>query len=374
MIRIAMGVTGLRNLDQDSGQDGIGQYTQHLIKRVMGSGKVEWVPVRFGRSSFCDSTPSLQFMHNVPRSLLSCVTGFAFEQVEIKKLGINLFHAPDHRVPKLARTPVLATIHDLIPFEFPYFVSKRHRLIVNPLLKRSYLWADQIITVSNYSKERIVDYLGIDPNRIKVIYQGVDFTWRHNLTLKKRSELRLRYDLPRDYFVSVGTIQPRKNFPRLIEAYKRLPVAIRAAHDLIIIGRYGWGEKEFFEHISKPLDIGHVRWLKGVSNLDLVGLVKTSLGMVFPSLAEGFGIPAMEALAAGIPLAASNSTSLPEVCGSAANYFEPNDVESIADAMKALVEDSDRREELSALGLLRSKEFSWAKTAAETYSVYESML
>jgi len=182
------------------------------------------------------------------------------------------------------------------------------------------------------------------------------------------------YQLPETFFISVGTLQPRKNVESTILAHRAFIAAERARTPLIIIGRAGWKCEEVTKLIEEDSTSGAVRWLNHVPDADLLPVLKLASALVFPSLGEGFGLPVLEAFAASVPVITSNSSSLPEVAGDAAILINPLDVDAISNAMKQVLENLDLVMLLRQRGVARARRFSWQTCADLTLEVYKRML
>ena len=175
------------------------------------------------------------------------------------------------------------------------------------------------------------------------------------------------------YFIAVGTLQPRKNVARILQAHALLPVDIRKQHPLVVVGQNGWRTDELMLALAQLEANGFGRWLKYVPRQDLFSLLQGAQALVFPSLYEGFGLPVLEGFASGIPVITSNTTSLPEVVGDAAMMVNPLSVEEIAHAMLQMVEQPEMRNALISKGLIQAEKFTWQQTAQRTQEVYRGM-
>lgn len=282
-------------------------------------------------------------------------------------------HATDHYIPKLARLPVVATIHDAIPLSHPESVRYSLKPLRHAIFRRAAGWAAQVITVSEYSKQEIVRWFGIPPEKITVTPLGVDAMWHKGVPAGDSERARTRYGLPERYFLFVGTLQPRKNVRRIIDAHKSLPPQLRREIPLVVAGRHGWSCEREVSELESCAD-GTMRWLRYVAAEDLLPVFKRASALVWPSLNEGFGLPVLEAFAAGLPVVTSNTTSLPEVAGGAALLVSPENTGQIAEAMRAVVADEALCADLRSLGRARAAEFTWDRTARLTVDVYRKAI
>lgn len=251
----------------------------------------------------------------------------------------------------MGKIPVVATVMDAIPLVHPEWVSKRLRIFKNMAFRKMACSAQRIITISEYSKTDIVHYLEIPSERISVTHLGVNPAYSQPVAPDKRHAVLQRYGLEPGFFIFVGTIQPRKNVARIIEAHRMLPLQMQKARPLVIVGRYGWGSDELLPELLALKGRGCGRWLDNVSDEELHVLLQSALALVYPSLYEGFGLPVLEGFAAGLPVISSNTTSIPEVAADAAILVNPERIEEIADAMQKLAEDDAWAAELAERGI-----------------------
>jgi alpha-1,3-rhamnosyl/mannosyltransferase len=183
-----------------------------------------------------------------------------------------------------------------------------------------------------------------------------------------------KYGLEPGFFLFIGTLQPRKNLPRILEAFQSLPDDVRKAHPLIVVGRDGWNNEELIPQLKALEQRGEGRWLSYLPQDEVMALMQSAGALVFASLYEGFGLPVIEAFAARCPVIASNTTSLPEVTGDAAWSVDPTDSASIAAAMQDVLTQADVRAQKIEKGLERAKHYSWQECARKTLAVYEKVL
>ncbi|MDA0891577.1 MAG: glycosyltransferase family 1 protein [Proteobacteria bacterium] len=372
-LRVGLGCTALEAGLANNALDGIGHYTQALLQTFRLGSDVVPEPFVFGaaNSETADIWDVGSFQRQALKTLL---TGAPFQGFAPPDNGrIDLIHATDHFVPKHKSYPVIATLMDVIPLSHPQWVDYRFTRLLNAAWKRSFTWADRIITISAHSKSQIMKYVGVREENIDVVPLGVDEGWFEHRDPELLAAAKQKYSLPPGYLLFVGTLQPRKNLSALIRAHQQLSSNLRQEYPLLIVGRYGWGADNLLAMLKDGAD-PQIRWLDYVPHEDLQLLMAGATGFVFPSLLEGFGLPILEAFAAGVPVAASNTSSIPEVAGDAALLFDPESDEAIVDAIKRMLEDEDKREALRARGLARAREFSWQRTALRTAEAYRKLL
>ena len=220
-----------------------------------------------------------------------------------------------------------------------------------------------------------MELLDVPEEKVHVIYPGYNADlFRPDLPQSESDEALQRHGLQADYFLHVGTLEPRKNLVRLIQAFD---LVRRKSHEdiqLVLAGGKGWKYESIFEEIHRLNLHDSVRLLGYVPDEDLPGLIKGARAVVYPSLYEGFGIPPLEAMAVGTPVLTSNTSSLPEVVGDAAVLVDPEDVGSIASGMEDIWTDGDLRQSLQEKGWLRAQRFAWDKSARQTMDLYNRLL
>jgi len=275
---------------------------------------------------------------------------------------INVFFSPAHYAPRYCPVPLITTIHDLSYFYYPEeFLKKDLYKLIN-WTKRSVEKSTKLIAVSKNTKKDILKHYIIDENKVDVVYNGFEKKHTHQVVPEFEK-----------YILYVGTIQPRKNLNRLIDAF----ILIKDKYPdlkLLLAGKRGWLYSQIFQKIVNNDLVKKVIHLDYVSDSELVGLYKHAKMLVLPSLYEGFGIPVLGAMSYGCPVAASYSSSLPEIGGDAALYFDPEKPSEIADKIEILLNDKKVRQDLIDKGLNRVKLFSWDKCANETLAVIKSAI
>lgn len=292
-----------------------------------------------------------------------------------RRSGAVLLHLPAGIGPLRRRIPTVLTIHDLNVLRFPDLFRPWFRHYARVVLPRAAAAADAIIAVSQSSKTDIVDALAIPAERVVVVPNGVDRCFRPVAPEDERvRDVRGRYALPDSFLLTVGSVEPRKNLPRLLQALARLRARPETA-DVVLVhaGPDGWlaGDVSRTMH---ALDLSRaVRFLGYVPRQELAALYSTARLCAYPSLYEGFGLPVVEAMASGCPVVTSNVSALPEVAGGAALLVDPRSVDEIAMAIASLWTDPARRRELSDKGRARASCFSWERTARDTAAVYEAV-
>jgi len=373
-MRLGFGTTVLERGMSQGHMDGIGVYAGNLWNAL---DKVQKRAVTFGDPP---STREIETRLDNPahitlpyplQSARSIVTGMPFAGMKRLEEEIDLFFAPDHHIPKLDHTPVIATIMDAYPLIYPRRVSRRLRYFKNFAFKRASHWAEHIITISEYSKRDISNYFEIADEKISVIPLGVDETFFERIDRGERERVCRKYGLEEGFFLFVGTIQPRKNLSGLIRAYESLPERIKKRHALLIIGHYGWGEDVLWKNLTLEHTYRTIHHLQDISDHELRTLLQSALALVYPSFYEGFGLPILEGFASEIPVITSSTSSIPEVAADAAVYIDPEDPRDIARGMMRLLQDPGLQKEMVARGKLRAREYSWKRSAQKHRALFE---
>jgi glycosyltransferase involved in cell wall biosynthesis len=284
----------------------------------------------------------------------------------------TLFHATEHLLPYLRSTPTVLTVHDLIYERFPAYHKKLNHTFLHAAMPRFCRQATAIIAISLATRDDLVSYYGIDASKITVIPEAAAAHFQPQPTSQVEMVGR-RYNLPAHYMLTVGTIEPRKNLERLVAACGPL-FAEGLVDGLVIVGSKGWLYEGFFASLARTPWRERIMLPGFVADADLPSLYAGAMATVQPSLYEGFGLPILEAMACGSPVCASGVSSLPEVGGQAAVYFDPYSTEEITTSLRQVLGDAEIREKMRQAGLARAALFSWTHTAQETLKLYEQVI
>lgn len=291
---------------------------------------------------------------------------------KLYKNKVDIYHGPCHSLPIFAKIKMIITIHDMMSFKREYFKPISRSRVQN-LIKISAKRAQKIITISENSKMDIIRILKMPEDKIKVIYNGVDSEYKQVNDKSRLDSIKEKYGINRKFIQYIGSLKASKNIPRLIEAYSRLPESILRKYALVITGGKGWKSKEIFFRVKALCLENNVVFTDFVDDNDLPLLLNAATLLVFPSLYEGFGIPPLEAMSCGIPVIASNASSIPEVVGDAALLFDPYNVEEMTETMYRVLIDKQLRDKLIKRGFEHVKQFSWENSARETLQVYKEV-
>jgi alpha-1,3-rhamnosyl/mannosyltransferase len=230
--------------------------------------------------------------------------------------------------------------------------------------------ADHIITISEFSKDEIANFMSYPEEKITSIPLGVDLRYFEKLTKEQIQSVLNQLAIDRSFFLFIGSIQPRKNLVRLLQAHASLPKNYAREFPLVIAGKIAWDDGETVKAIQAAVTDKRCLWLNYVSDIEKRALLQATQGLIFASLYEGFGLPILEAFASGAPVITSNCTSMPEVAQDAGILVDPYKLDSIQAALLRLIEDGSLKQSLASKGRGVSKQFNWSKTAASTAEIY----
>ena len=323
------------------------------------------------------ATASRLALPDVPR--LACLASpFALRQQwliprQLRCAGARLYHSPYYLMPYWPGVPTVLTCHDVIPLVYPGYFSAQQRLAFRLAYSLALRAAQHVIAVSQATRADLARFFGLPSQRITVIPEAADPLYTPQPDAKIVA-VRQRYGLPPGYVLYLGSNKPHKNLVRLVQAWA-LVKQRNAARDMQLVLAGPWDtrypeSRQLAEQLGLQTDI---RFLGPVPEADLPALYSGATLLVFPSLYEGFGLPVLEAMACGTPVACANTSSLPEVAGDAAPRFSPTDTAAMADLLARLLTDPDWRATLRAAGLRQAASFSWQETARQTLAVYAAV-
>lgn len=287
----------------------------------------------------------------------------------------DITHFFNYIAPPKVHGRTVITVHDMVYKAFPETVRGRTKIMLNTGLKQSMKRADIIVTDSEFSKTEIIKYFPQHENKIRVVPCGVDLQkFRPCENPERIPEVKKSLEIEGDYFLYLGTIEPRKNLKRLINAYHIFSQNIKSPPKLVLAGGKGWLYDSIFQRVTDLKLTEQVIFTKYVPSEDMNPLMCGALAFVFPSIYEGFGMPPLEAMACGVPVLSSDSASLPEVTGDCAVICNAYSEESIAEGLHRLYSNENLREDLSQRGLNRAKNFTWDKSAEMLYNIYKELV
>lgn len=287
----------------------------------------------------------------------------------------DITHFFNYVVPPKVHGKVVVTVHDMVIKAYPETVRARTKYFLYTGLEKSMKRADVIVTDSNFSKSEIEKYYPKYADKVKVVPCGVDLKRFHPIEDTSYIDIvKQKFNIEGDYFLYVGTIEPRKNLTRLMESYSIFAQRYHDCPKLVLAGGKGWLNGEIYNSIERLGLKDVTTFTDYVPSENMCALINGAIGFLFPSVYEGFGMPPLEAMACGVPVLTSREASLPEVVGNSAVMVDAYSTESIADGIVKLYTDEALRKELSAKGLKRAEKYTWENASKILYKVYEDLL
>lgn len=289
----------------------------------------------------------------------------------LRRHAMDIIHYPANIGPVTRKHKLVLTVHDLSFIHNPQWFRPDRAMYYRVAAQASARTARRIIADSKHTAADLQKYFKIPNDKIDVAYLGVEPMFKP-APPEVCAAVRRKYALPEKFFLYVGTMEPRKNLPRVIQAWSS--IAKETDWDLVVAGRRGWKTKAVDDAAyASPLS-ARIHFPGFIDHADLPALLSAAQAFVWPSLYEGFGLPPLEAMACGVPVLTSNTSSLPEVVGDAALTVSPESVEEIAESMRKLSKDDTLRAELQKQGLVRAKKFTWEKTAKSVLKSYQKAM
>lgn len=378
-MRIGLTCTTIEPCIAHGKMDGIGTYTKNLLSSLQAENK-KIIPFSFPNShkkniSQLSHGQFFKFSYSVS-TMFSLINPLPFSFYSHLKNKIDILHATDHMLPKIKNIPVVATICDAIMFNNAHWHWDTIKLgnLKKWIRKKTLHWADHYITISHAMVSELVEFIGIDPKKISVVYLGIDPQWFHLYDEQNKQRVLEKLKLPNQFILAAGTIQHKKNLPRLIQAFLQLPEDIQEAYPLVIVGKSGWGIEESMAAIKTLTEKKRGIWLDYVELSDLRALFQAATLYAHPSLHEGFGLTLLEAFASKTPVLTSNVKALPEIANHAAYLIDPYSIDDISCGLQTILTSPSLQQQLIQKGIIRAREFSWEKCAADTFKIYESLV
>jgi len=359
-----------------NGKAGLGRYAKTLAEALHEAhpGQVQLF------ANLGNSGRFPQELHMIPRSTVKLgykgwrMAVFAGQilQMDYARFippGTQVFHATEHLLTPVRNIPSILTVHDLIYKLLPEHHKRLNYWYLNSAMPIFVKRAAHIIAVSESTRQDLIRHYGTPGENISVIYEAAAPHFAPQLP-DVIEAVRKKYNLPDNYLVTVGTIEPRKNLDRLVEVLSHLRRDDPMLH-LVVVGADGWLTEGFYDAIARESAGDWVIRPGYIPDADLPAVICGAVCSVTASLYEGFGLPVLEAMSCGVPVACSETSSLGEIAADAALTFDPESVSDMVQAIRDILQDETLRQDLSKRGLERSREFSWKKTAQETWAVYE---
>lgn len=281
----------------------------------------------------------------------------------------DVFHASPHVSRLPSRTKLTATLYDMSCWILPETHTSANVKATQEYGENVLGVADGVIAISQSSLQDAIRLLGLREDRAAVIYPGVADRYFQPISPQEYASVKARYGLTQDYCLFVGTIEPRKNVDRLLNAYAALPASSREQYDLVVIGSEGWNSQKTVARLRSVSN--GIRYLGYVPESDLPALTAGASLFVYPSLYEGFGLPLAQAMAAGVPSITSNVSSLPEVAGDAATLIDPRSTSLLTAAIQDLLTSPSKRQALANRARERAQKFRWNTTAKQSWQFFE---
>ena len=285
-----------------------------------------------------------------------------------------LFHATEHLLPRFKQVKTVFTLHDLIFKFYPRYHLPRNWIYLQVAMPLFLRRADAIICVSEHTKRDAQKIYGVPEARIRVIREGIHPRFKPVTDVAVLQRVRERYNLPEQYVLALGTIEPRKNLMTLFEAFKALLADGKHAELSVVVGgKQGWLFHETYRAVHERGLTGRVKFIGYVEDQDLPAVYTMARAMAFPSVYEGFGLPPLEAMACGVPVLCSNASSMPELVGDSALLLPPMDADAWAGALQRVLTDRALALDLRRRGPQQSAHYTWTRAARETREVYASL-
>ncbi len=349
---------------------GVHQYIYHLLRHLDGADQALHYTVLLGDARL--SVPegmALRVQRTrwpTSRAPIRIVWEQTVQPGVLRRIGADLLHAPAFVGPLWSPCPFVVTIHDLSFIRFPHLFRPANRLYLTVMTRLSARRAKRLIAVSAHAAAETIQLLGVPAERVDVVYHGVDPAFRP-LPAPSVADFKQRRGLPERFVLFVGTLEPRKNLVRLVEAFARVQ---EPGVQLVLAGGKGWLYDTLFARVEALGLQDRVHFPGYVPAEELPWWYNAATVVAYPSVYEGFGLPVIEAQACGVPVLTSNCSSLPEAAGDGAVLVDPYDVEAIAAALRRLLTDEPWREMWRTRGLAHVRRFHWPRTAQETARVY----
>ena len=359
-------------------QAGIGRYTRGLVRALAQDG-----PGDIGLTLFCSVAPPKG--HSLPpsgraRLLVRRVGHRNLTRVwhrwhipfpaEVLMGWPHLIHGPDFVLPPALVARRIVTIHDLAYLTYPQYAQPGIVEYLSAEVPRALRAADHIIAVSKRTALDLITLLHVTPERVSVIYPGVDPIFTPETDQMAVLEVMRKYELEQPLILAVGTLEPRKNYERLIQAFAAATRESGGPRQLVFAGRRGWNYDGIFAAARQDFLASRIRFLGFVEDEELATLYHCAAALAMPSFYEGFGLPLIEAMASGIPVVCSTGGALPEIAGNAALVVAPEDVAGLRDALVLACGDQNLRARLTSKGFSRASQFSWEASAREHFRLY----
>jgi glycosyltransferase involved in cell wall biosynthesis len=348
----------------------VGIYLQNLVQGLAGLDREN--EYHLFSSSWKERFPSTVYPSNFRihdrhwpvRVLNYCWNHLSTPSIErLVGSSLDVAHSSTPLVMPTKKARKVTTVYDLYFFKNPQGAVREMQTDFPGKVKEHSLRSDAIIAISDYTKKQLIELLEIPSSRIYTIKLGVDEFFQQSASSEEKKEILRKFQIPGPFLLFVGTQEPRKNLPLLIEAFRNL----RDNLYLVLAGPEGWNLQPEKLSADRVISTGYL------PQKDLRALYQQASAVVFPSIDEGFGLPLLEGMASGVPVIASRIPVFQEVCNDSCAYFDPTSAEDLRDQIQAVLEQNELREKLIAKGKMRVQHFSWKETAQKTLALYSSL-
>lgn len=383
-MRIGIDISTVLNHGQDIGA---GRYITNLVKNLLKIDKKntyvltgryitdEYIAIiKNLKSNFASNKIELKLFKTTQKKL-DLWNSLRFPPIELMGFKADLLHCPDYLIPPTLNKIIILTIHDLAfirfpQFNFDWFIKKYTKEV-----KRNAKLAKKIVADSKSTKDDIIKFFKIDPAKVKIVYLASDSRFKKLANQEKDKEVLKKYGIDKKYILSVGTIEPRKNYSTLIKAFNYIKHNNNNFNcKLVIVGRTGWKSEAAYRERELSLYKDDILFIGRVSDKELVQIYNQAEIFAYPSLFEGFGLPPMEAMSCGLPVIASDSSSLKEVVGDAGILVPSEDYREISRQILYVLKNEKIKKKLKEKSLKQAQNFSWEKTARKTLNIYNEII
>jgi len=381
-LRIGIDISSLLNHGPDIGA---GRYIFNLVKNLVTEDKENTYVLtgRYETKEYLNIINNLREEFNgrvdfklikTSHKKLELWDKLRFPPLELTGFDADIFHCPDYLVPPTINKNIIITIHDLAfirypQFNFDWFIKKYTKLV-----RKNALRAKRIIADSLSTKNDIVRFFKINPDKIDVIYLAAESSFKKLNDNEKDINSLIKHGIDRKYILSVGTIEPRKNFITLIKVFNLIKENEAAANlKLVIAGRTGWKSEDTYAERERSPYRKDILFTGRIPDSELIQIYNQAEIFVYPSIFEGFGLPPLEAMSCGLPIIASDTSSLKEVVGDSGILVKPENEYELARNILDVLRNKELKEKLTKKSLLKAKKFSWQKTATRTLEIYKSL-
>jgi glycosyltransferase involved in cell wall biosynthesis len=354
------------------GRTGVGYYTEHLLQHLAREVAVTGDEIVVVSNQAIDTQQPLPphvRVHEGHRFPIRIGWMQMRATAALAELRPDVAHFTNGMMPIGSTVATVVTVHDMSLRLYPRCHPLRRLLLNRPLMHLAIQQAATIVTVSHSARRDLLNLHGVPPDRVAVVHEAASPVFRPISNRVLLEDVRARYSLPERFMLYVGTIEPRKNLMRLMSAFAEARRSGIQQH-LVCVGPYGWASRDLTGHVER-LGIRDAVHFTGYLPFEhLPAIYNLGDFFAFPSLYEGFGLPVVEAMASGLPVLTSNTSSLGEIAADAAETIDPTDTDAITDAIYRLATDPELRRDRAERGLRRARNFSWTQTAREMLAVY----